>query len=867
MSKSWLHFSDLKRTRGKIPRLSYRPRIEPLEERALLSTETWTGLGAEGRWSDPANWDTLRPPTPGDDLVFSPLGTFLPWNDLTPFLTFHSITLNGPVKIFGNGVFLTGGINAGNPPMAAGTQPRASVGLDYIFLGADQAFTGSFDIYSNINCNGFTLSLVPWFVPGGVNGSLVPFTPYGTIHGSMGIDGRLTGAGWNFAGIITVETAGRLNCSVQTSVFINPNATLTLESGGGFIDGPIAGQGSIDILGGNWTLEGNHTFTGSTTIEVGANLTTAGNLSGPVKVLGTLEAEVPQLIPGQLQPGPTLTTGPLTFGTSSTFKVDLQGIPTPFWKGYSQVLSNGDVNLNGAALNANLTFTPSPGTAFSIIQSTGQITGTFNGLPDGASITLSGQTFQIHYFQSSANFPGEVVLSNDARTTQVIVRSSQDMSDSLHPPTFTAFVGNVAAAALNGAPPPASGTVTFMEGSTPISGPITLVNGLASITQLLAAGTHSITAVYSPADSTFLASTSEPFEQIINPVDMGWHDVLTGDFNGDGKQDIIGGTAIGQWWVGISDGSGSFNNHLWTTWNESAGWQDVQVGDFNGDGKPDIAGRTAWGDWWVALSDGSSFTNSFWGHWNPNVTWVDVKVGDFNGDRKTDIVGRWLQAGQWWMAQSTGSSFTNSLWGTWNPSATFVDVQAADFDGDKKTDLTARWLQGGSWWTALSTGSSFSTSMWASWNPTATFVDVKAGDFNDDGKVDITGRWLQGGSWWTGISTGSSFITTLWASWNPNVTWVDVQVGDFNGDGKADITGRWLEGGQWWTATSTGSSFTTNLWASWNPNVTWVDSLTADFTGDGKADLTSRYLQAGQWWTATSSGSDFATSLWTTWPA
>jgi hypothetical protein len=304
-----------------------------------------------------------------------------------------------------------------------------------------------------------------------------------------------------------------------------------------------------------------------------------------------------------------------------------------------------------------------------------------------------------------------------------------------------------------------------------------------------------------------------------------WVDVHTGDFNGDGHQDIVGRVLeTGQWWVALSNGSNGFTNTLWTTWNPNVTWVDVQVGDFNGDGKADIIGRfLQTGQWWVAQSTGSSFTNSLWATWNPAVTWVDVKVGNFSGDGKADIAGRWLQGGSWWTGVSNGTSFSTSLWTTWNPNVTWVDVNVGDFNGDGKADIVGRWLQGGQWWVAQSTGSSFINSLWATWNPNVTWVDVKVGDFNGDGMTDITGRWLQGGSWWTGISTGSSFNTSMWASWNPAVTWVDVQVGDFNSDGKMDIAGRWLQGGSWWTGVSTGSAFTTTLWAQWSSAVTWVD--------------------------------------------
>jgi hypothetical protein len=102
----------------------------------------------------------------------------------------------------------------------------------------------------------------------------------------------------------------------------------------------------------------------------------------------------------------------------------------------------------------------------------------------------------------------------------------------------------------------------------------------------------------------------------------------------------------------------------------------VRVGDFNGDGKSDIVGRVLQsGQWWVGQSNGTSFDASLWATWNPNVTWVDIVVGDFNGDGKSDIAERYLQGGQWWTGISSGASFSTTLWDTWSPAVNWTDVQ------------------------------------------------------------------------------------------------------------------------------------------------------------------------------------------------
>jgi len=54
------------------------------------------------------------------------------------------------------------------------------------------------------------------------------------------------------------------------------------------------------------------------------------------------------------------------------------------------------------------------------------------------------------------------------------------------------------------------------------------------------------------------------------------------------------------------------------------------VGDFNGDGRDDLVGRVASsGALWVSKSGGTRFLNEYWGQWEDNLTWLDVLIDDF----------------------------------------------------------------------------------------------------------------------------------------------------------------------------------------------------------------------------------------------
>src|SRR5262249_20862513 len=103
-----------------------------------------------------------------------------------------------------------------------------------------------------------------------------------------------------------------------------------------------------------------------------------------------------------------LKTGNVAFSAGSTFTVTLNG--TTAGTGYDQLSAIGTVNLARATLSVEQAFTPALGSAFTLIQNDGieAVAGTFAGLPQGATLLLSGMTFQIDYMGGTGN---DVVLT------------------------------------------------------------------------------------------------------------------------------------------------------------------------------------------------------------------------------------------------------------------------------------------------------------------------------------------------------------------------------------------------------------------------------------------------------------------------
>jgi hypothetical protein len=267
-----------------------------------------------------------------------------------------------------------------------------------------------------------------------------------------------------------------------------------------------------------------------------------------------------------------------------------------------------------------------------------------------------------------------VAFSNGDGTFRIENQGEGDFAGWAQEPSVKVLGGNFTSDGLTGI------ALTGVAGWESI--PVALFNASGN-------GTFQVVNATSPQVAEFAALAATPGVQ-----------VLTGNFGGFGRTDIAL-TGVAGWEtipVALSQGDGTFQvlNMTYQQETEFAGWAatpgvQVLTGDFNGDGRTGIAltGVAAWASIPVALPRGYGAFQVL------NVTdqqvaefagWsatpgVQVLTGDFNGDGRTDIALTGVAA---WA--SIPVAFSNGD-GTFN----VTNAPAADFASwAAETGVTAR---------------------------------------------------------------------------------------------------------------------------------------------------------------------------------
>ena len=250
---------------------------------------------------------------------------------------------------------------------------------------------------------------------------------------------------------------------------------------------------------------------------------------------------------------------------------------------------------------------------------------------------------------------------------------------------------------------------------------------------------------------------------------MGWcaHSgsiLLTGDFNGDGRADMMCHDSKGNKWVALANSAGQFTT---TTWhNKGAPWcghkgAQLHLGDFNGDGRTDMLCHDLAGNKWVALArpDGSFKGTS----WQKNLKWCYHKgsrlmIGDFNGDGRADMFcydnkNKWISFAQ------PGGSFLGTSWHMANGWCSHggSSIFIADFNGDLRDDLLCHDSLGRNWVMLAGPGGKLSgRSDWHSSQRWCSRAELHLGYLNADKRADMLCHRPSDGYKWVSTAQANS---------------------------------------------------------------------------------------------------------------
>jgi hypothetical protein len=288
-------------------------------------------------------------------------------------------------------------------------------------------------------------------------------------------------------------------------------------------------------------------------------------------------------------------------------------------------------------------------------------------------------------------------------------------------------------------------------------------------------GTADDLMLYSASDGTWWAGSVNPTTLALTWTNVstdpgagnllnGQFDVRLGDYNGDGTTDVAWYDAAGVWSIGLGNGTALD----WSSAGNTSGFGNLldgshvmYDGDFNGDGKSDVlfyynAGA---GALWQGNSSGTTFT---WvnagstGFGNLADSGHHMVAGRFTSDAMTDLLFYYNGDGSWWLGTSTGSGFN---WST---------VGNTPMNGDGITDVVLFDASTGEWTVGICNGTTLTWSAAGSsasvGNPLGPTGLLWFGDYTSKTKAAPMFYDSKENDWWMASMNGATFTWSLAAS-------------------------------------------------------------------------------------------------------
>src|SRR3989442_191867 len=144
-------------------------------------------------------------------------------------------------------------------------------------------------------------------------------------------------------------------------------------------------------------------------------------------------------------------------------------------------------------------------------------------------------------------------------------------------------------------------------------------------------------------------------------ADPAWQIVGTGEFDGDGKADMLWRNAVtGQNYMYLMNGLTIASEGSVNFVDPVSGWQVQGIGDFDGDGRDDILWRNpATGENYIYLMNRLSIASGWLIRTAADQDWQVKGIGDFDGDGKADILWRNTVTGEDYAYFMNGSAIAS----------------------------------------------------------------------------------------------------------------------------------------------------------------------------------------------------------------
>ena len=307
-------------------------------------------------------------------------------------------------------------------------------------------------------------------------------------------------------------------------------------------------------------------------------------------------------------------------------------------------------------------------------------------------------------------------------------------------------------------------------------------------------------------------STSNEITVTVTDTDSQRH-IPASDVNGDHHSDILLQNDSGACYVwqmgGGADGL-TIEKYGFIGGDDGPGakWQMKSTGDFDGDGKSDLLLQYAdTGALYVWEMNGQTIkTGGFVGGYDgPGAKWQVKSTADFNGDGKSDILLQYADNGAlyvWEMGDGADGLTIKAggfVSGYDGPGAKWQVKGTGDFNGDGKSDILLQYADTGACYVwEMGDGADGLTIKAGGFvggydGPGAKWQVKGVGDFNGDGKSDILLQYADNGAcyvWEMGDGTDGLSIKAggfIGGYDGPGAKWQVKSTGDFDGDGKSDI--------------------------------------------------------------------------------